>query len=71
MSGDLLTLRLLVVSSSLAAGELWRASAALASVPIANLLTPLFATAFMVHIYKRLARRAGLARAAAPMASRG
>jgi CysZ protein len=45
--------------------------AALASVPIANLLTPLFATAFMVHIYKRLARRAGLARAAAPMASRG
>jgi CysZ protein len=39
--------------------------AGLASVPIANLLTPLFATAFMVHIYKQLARRAGLARVAA------
>jgi CysZ protein len=39
--------------------------AGLASVPIANLLTPLFATAFMVHIYKSLARRAGLARVAA------
>jgi CysZ protein len=34
--------------------------AGLASVPIVNLLTPLFATAFMVHIYKSLARRAGL-----------
>jgi len=33
--------------------------AGLASVPIVNLLTPLFATAFMVHIYKILARRAG------------
>jgi CysZ protein len=33
--------------------------AGLASVPIANLLTPLFATAFMVRIYKGLARRAG------------
>jgi CysZ protein len=33
--------------------------AGLASVPIANLLTPLFATAFMVHVYKSLARRAG------------
>jgi CysZ protein len=32
--------------------------AGLASVPILNLLTPLFATAFMVHIYKLLARRA-------------
>jgi CysZ protein len=31
--------------------------AGLASVPILNLLTPLFATAFMVHIYKGLARR--------------
>jgi CysZ protein len=36
--------------------------AGLASVPIANLLTPLFATAFMVHVYKTLARRAGLSR---------
>ena len=36
--------------------------AGLASVPIANLLTPLFATAFMVHVYKSLARRAGLSR---------
>jgi CysZ protein len=36
--------------------------AGLASVPILNLLTPLFATAFMVHIYKGLARRAGFAR---------
>src|SRR5262249_39648939 len=33
--------------------------AGLASVPIANLLTPLFATAFMVHVYKSLSRRAG------------
>jgi CysZ protein len=39
--------------------------AGLASVPILNLLTPLFATAFMVHIYKSLARRAGLGRLAA------
>lgn len=35
--------------------------AGLASVPILNLLTPLFATAFMVRIYKLLARRAGFA----------
>ena len=34
--------------------------AALASVPILNLLTPLFATAFMVRIYKGLAAKAGL-----------
>jgi len=34
--------------------------AGLASVPILNLLTPLFATAFMVHIYKGLARSGGL-----------
>jgi CysZ protein len=34
--------------------------AGVASVPILNLLTPLFATAFMVRIYKGLARRAGL-----------
>jgi CysZ protein len=33
--------------------------AGLASVPVLNLLTPLFATAFMVHIYKSLARHAG------------
>jgi len=39
--------------------------AGLASVPILNLLTPLFATAFMVHVYKSLARRAGLGRLAA------
>ena len=30
--------------------------AGLLAVPIANLLTPLFATAFMVHVYKRLSR---------------
>ncbi|MGH9808401.1 MAG: EI24 domain-containing protein, partial [Terriglobia bacterium] len=34
--------------------------AGLASVPILNLVTPLFATAFMVRVYKGLARR-GLA----------
>jgi CysZ protein len=34
--------------------------AGLASVPILNLVTPLFATAFMVHVYKDLARRSGL-----------
>ena len=38
--------------------------AGLASVPILNLLTPLFATAFMVRIYKQLARRAGVSRLA-------
>jgi CysZ protein len=42
----------------------------LASVPVLNLLTPLFATAFMVHIYKSLARRARLVRGSAPMAAR-
>jgi hypothetical protein len=26
-------------------------------VPVANLLTPLFGTALMVHVFKRLARR--------------
>ncbi|XSG81782.1 MAG: sulfate transporter family protein [Methyloligella sp. ZOD6] len=31
--------------------------AGVASVPILNLLTPLFATAFMVHIFKRMAMR--------------
>lgn len=40
--------------------------AALASVPILNLVTPLFATAFMVRVYKGLARRAGLALAVRP-----
>lgn len=30
------------------------------SIPIVNLLTPLFATAFMVHNFKDVARRAGL-----------
>ncbi|HZJ11681.1 MAG TPA: EI24 domain-containing protein, partial [Methyloceanibacter sp.] len=34
--------------------------AGLASVPILNFVTPLFATAFMVRIYKGLARGAGL-----------
>jgi len=34
--------------------------AGLASVPILNLLTPLFATAFMVRVYKGLAAKAGL-----------
>ena len=29
--------------------------AGLLAIPIANLLTPLFATAFMVHVYKRIA----------------
>jgi CysZ protein len=31
-----------------------------ASIPILNLITPLFATAFMVRVYKRLARSSGL-----------
>jgi CysZ protein len=34
--------------------------AVIASVPILNLITPLFATAFMVRVYKDLAARAGL-----------
>jgi CysZ protein len=34
--------------------------AGIASVPILNLITPLFATGFMVRVYKNLARRAGL-----------
>jgi CysZ protein len=34
--------------------------AGLASVPILNLVTPLFATAFLVRIYKGLARRGGV-----------
>ncbi len=32
----------------------------IASIPILNLITPLFATAFMVRVYKALARRSGL-----------
>lgn len=35
--------------------------AALLAVPIANLLTPLFGTAFMVHVYKRVAAKEGFA----------
>ena len=35
--------------------------AGIASVPILNLITPLFATAFMVRVYKALARRSELA----------
>ncbi|HKQ54959.1 MAG TPA: EI24 domain-containing protein, partial [Methyloceanibacter sp.] len=34
--------------------------AAIASVPILNLVTPLFATGFMVRVYKSLARRTTL-----------
>jgi len=34
--------------------------AAFVSIPIVNLATPLFAMAFMVHIHKRISRRAGL-----------
>jgi CysZ protein len=34
--------------------------AGLASMPILNLITPLFATAFMVHVYKDIARRSGV-----------
>jgi CysZ protein len=34
--------------------------AGIASVPVLNLITPIFATAFMVRIYKGLAARAGL-----------
>ncbi len=33
--------------------------AGLASVPILNLVTPLFATGFMVRMYKRMAARGG------------
>jgi CysZ protein len=40
--------------------------AGLASLPILNLVTPLFATSFMVRVYKDLARRAGLALAPHP-----
>ncbi|MGH9808822.1 MAG: EI24 domain-containing protein, partial [Terriglobia bacterium] len=40
--------------------------AVIASVPILNLITPIFATAFMVHIYKQLTVRARLRLAARP-----
>ena len=40
--------------------------AVLVSIPVANLLTPLFGTALMVHLHKRLMRR----RLAAPSAAR-
>ena len=42
--------------------------AGIASVPILNLITPLFATAFMVHMYKDLTRRAGPSIAVRPAA---
>ncbi|HEX9752087.1 MAG TPA: sulfate transporter family protein [Methyloceanibacter sp.] len=42
--------------------------AGLASVPILNFVTPLFATAFMVRIYKGLARRSGPRLAVRPVA---
>jgi CysZ protein len=32
----------------------------LASVPILNLVTPLFATGFMVRVFKRLGAKSGL-----------
>ena len=45
--------------------------AALVSIPIANLATPLFAMALMVHVHKRVAgRRAELMQAKAPRLSR-
>jgi CysZ protein len=34
--------------------------AGIASVPILNLITPLFATGFMVRVYKALAKSSGL-----------
>lgn len=40
--------------------------AGMASVPILNLLTPLFATAFMVHIFKGLARQRAFGVSASP-----
>jgi CysZ protein len=35
------------------------------SIPIVNLATPIFAMSLMVHVHKRLARRAALAGTAA------
>jgi CysZ protein len=43
------------------------AIAAFVSIPILNLATPLFGTALMVHVYKRLA---GASRAAAAVPTR-
>lgn len=40
--------------------------AALASVPILNLITPLFATSFMVRMFKRMAAESGVQIAAQP-----
>lgn len=45
--------------------------AGLASIPILNLLTPLFATGFMVRIFKKIAARAGLHEGAPGPVSRG
>jgi CysZ protein len=42
--------------------------AALASVPILNLVTPLFATGFMVRVFRRIATKSGLRTAAQPVA---
>ncbi len=42
--------------------------AGVASVPILNLVTPLFATGFMVRMFKRLAVKSGLRMAAQPVA---
>jgi CysZ protein len=42
--------------------------AGVASVPILNLVTPLFATGFMVRMFKRLAAKSGLRLAAQPVA---
>jgi uncharacterized protein involved in cysteine biosynthesis len=39
--------------------------AAFVSIPVVNLATPLFAMSLMVHVHKRLGRRAALARTAA------
>jgi uncharacterized protein involved in cysteine biosynthesis len=39
--------------------------AAFVSIPIVNLATPLFAMSLMVHVHKRLGRRAALVRTAA------
>jgi CysZ protein len=45
--------------------------AGVASVPILNLITPIFATAFMVHMYKDLTRGAGPRLAVRPAARVG
>jgi CysZ protein len=39
--------------------------AAFVSIPIVNLATPIFAMSLMVHVHKRLSRRAALVRSAA------